>query len=345
MRRDVDLRSDTVTRPTSAMREAIASAEVGDAVLGDDPTVNRLEEMGGRLLGKEVALFFPSGTMANQTALLAQSRPGTEGWVQAGAHVLHYEEAGAAALSGLQLREVAAPDVLMDAGTLERVLRPPSPYLPEASVVVAENTHLASGGRILPVEGLRGIWEVTREEDLALHLDGARLWHASAETGVPVSEWSRWADTVMVSLSKGLGAPVGSLLAGPKTVMERAWRIRRRLGGGMRQAGLLAAGALHALEHHRDRLLEDHRRAKELALGMESLEGIRPLPPETNVVLADLDEGAPSVPELLDGLARRGVLLTPFGGRRVRAVTHMDVNDDGVSRALSALEEALVPEG
>jgi threonine aldolase len=336
----VDLRSDTVTRPTPQMRRAIATAEVGDAVLGDDPTVNELERVAAGLLGKESALFFPSGIMANQTAILALAAPGTEAVIDAAGHILDYEEAAAAAWGGVQLRAVPTPDGLLDAALVEAAIRPASRYQPQTSLVCLENTHNGAGGRVLPLERMREIAGLARERGLAVHLDGARLPNAAAATGSPMRAWAEHADTVMVALSKGLGAPVGSLLAGSAETMERAWRIRRRLGGGMRQAGILAAAGLYALRHHLERLPEDHRRAARLARLAAAVPGLAAREPETNIVMIDLRDGAPPVPDLLARLEERGVRMTPYGPRRVRAILHLDVTDEMVERAGAALAEA-----
>jgi threonine aldolase len=337
----VDLRSDTVTRPTPAMREAMLQAEVGDDVLDHDPTTRALEERVAELVGKERALFFPSGVQANQTALAVHGRPGTEAVCEAGAHIFNYEEAAGALISGLQLRPVPAPGGLLTPELVRGAIRPPSPYNPATSLVAIENTHNSAGGRIMPLEVAEGIRDVASDAGLPVHLDGARLWHAAVETGHSPSELGAVGDTVMVGLSKGLGAPVGSLLAGSAELMERAWRIRRRLGGAMRQSGILAAGGLYALEHHRDRLVEDHRRARMLARGAERIEGLRVEPPDTNIVMLDIEAPGVTAAVILSFLAERGVLMVPFGPKRIRAVTHMDVDDDGIQRALGALTFAL----
>lgn len=335
----VDLRSDTVTRPSPEMRRAIAEAEVGDAVLGDDPTVNELEAYGAELLGKERALFFPSGVMANQAALLAQAAPGTEAVIDAGGHILNWEEGAAAALGGIQLRAVFTPDGLLTPEAAAEAIRPVSPYVVQTSLVCLENTHNAAGGRVLPLAQMEAVARLARERNLRVHLDGARLPNAAVAGGHTLAELAAPADTVMVALSKGLGAPVGSLLAGPAEVMEHAWRIRRRLGGGMRQAGLLAAAALYALRRNFTRLADDHRRARELAEHAAAAPGLAPLAPETNILMIDLVDERLSPAAVLAGLERRGVRLTQFGPRRLRAVTHLDVDDAGIARAGEALRE------
>lgn len=340
MSRDVvDLRSDTVTRPTPAMRRAMAEAEVGDDLLDGDPTTRRLEERVAELLGKERALFFPSGTQANQTALATLGRWGGEAVVEAGAHVFHYEEGAAAALSGVQLHTVPTPDGVLTPAHLDGAVRPDSPYLPRTALVCVENTHLATGGTIVPPEALDAVGEAARERGLPVHMDGARLWHAAAETGRPEADFTRSVDTVMVCLSKGLGAPVGSLLAGPADVLDEAWRIRRRLGGAMRQSGIIAAGGLHALEHHRERLKEDHERARALARLLDALPGFSAPRPATNVVMVDARGGSPAAEALSAFLGEAKILILPFGAGRLRAVTHLDVTDAHLDRVEARLAE------
>lgn len=334
----VDLRSDTVTRPTSEMREAIASAEVGDDALGDDPTTRRLEERVAEILGKECALFFPTGLMANQTALAVLGRWGGEVVVEAGAHILNYEDGASAALSGIQLRAVRARDGLLTADLVRAALRPASRYLPRSSAVTVENTHMDSGGRVMSLESASAIAAVAREHGVRVHLDGARLWNACAASGHAPVDYARHADTVMVSFSKALGCPVGSVLGGPADLMEEAWRIRRRLGGAMRQSGILAAAGLHALDHHQVDLALDHVRAQRLAEGVASLPGFSAVPPETNVVLIDLEDGA-RIPDLLDFLEMHRILVLEFGVGRLRAVTHRDVEDQGIGRVVACFRE------
>jgi len=337
----VDLRSDTVTRPSPAMRRVIAEAEVGDAVLGDDPTVDALESYAAELLGKEAALFFPSGIMANQAALLALGEPGTEALIDGRGHILDWEEAAAAALGGIQLRAVATPDGLLTPELVEEHVPPPSRWATRTSVVCLENTHNAAGGRVLPLEQAWRVADVARERGARVHLDGARLPNAAVASGESLADLASPADTVMVALSKGLGAPVGSVLAGSAEVMERAWRARRRMGGGMRQAGLLAAAGLYALHNHFTRLEEDHRRAWDLAALASRVPGLAADRPDTNIVMIHLEDGRISPEPLLEALERRGVRLTRFGARRLRAVTHLDVDDRGIARAGEALEEAV----
>jgi threonine aldolase len=296
-----------------------------------------LEEKVAALLGKETALFFPSGVQANQTALAVHGRPGSEVILEAGAHIFNYEEGAGAALSGLQLRPVPTPDGILTPELVRQAIRPSSPYIHPTSLIALENTHNGAGGKLLPIQRMREIRGVAQEAGLPVHLDGARLWHACVETGTDPKEYGSLVDTVMVCLSKGLGAPVGSLLAGSRELMQRAWRIRRRLGGGMRQSGILAAAGIYALDHHRERLAEDHARARELARGAALIEGIEVEAPDTNIVMLDFMDPAVSLDQVLAGLATQGVLMVRFGPRRLRAVTHLDVEDGGIARALEAL--------
>lgn len=338
-RQIVDLRSDTVTRPSPAMRRAIADAEVGDDVLGDDPTVARLQTRVAELLGKEAALFFPSGTQANQVGILLNSRPGTEVVCEANAHIFHYEFAAAATWSGVQLRQVATPDGVLTAELARSHIRPENPHIPETSLICAENTHNMAGGKIMPLEVLRGLRELAREHELPLHLDGARLWNAAAATGTDLSAYAGQADTVMVSLSKGLGAPIGSALAGTAEAIGRAWTLRKRLGGGMRQVGILAAAAWYALDHNLARLSEDHARARQLGECVDALDGFGVVPPETNILMIDVERDDVAPAEIVRFLQERDVLILATGPHRLRAVTHLDVDEEGVERACAAFVE------
>ncbi|MGD8866398.1 MAG: GntG family PLP-dependent aldolase [Gemmatimonadales bacterium] len=332
----VDLRSDTVTCPSPGMRRTIAEAEVGDDVLGDDPTAVRLQTRLAELLGKEAALFFPSGTQANQVGILLHAQPASEAVCEANAHVFHYEFAGAAAWSGVQLRQVPTADGLLTAELARGYIRPDSRHLARTSLLCAENTHNMAGGKVMPLEVLRGLRELANEYELPLHLDGARLWNASVATGVELSEFAAQADTVMVSFSKGLGAPIGSALAGTAEAMAQAWTLRKRLGGGMRQVGILAAAALYALEHNLEKLADDHRRARRFAEYVDGLDGFSVVAPDTNIIMVDIERDDLSPERIVDYLESRGVWLMATGARRLRAVTHLDVDDAGIERACEA---------
>jgi threonine aldolase len=330
----IDLRSDTVTRPTSAMRRAMAEAEVGDDVLDGDPTVGRLQARVAELLGKERALFFPSGTMANQTAIWVLTSPGTEVLLDANAHIINWEMAGAAALSGVQVRPVTPGDgrLVSSAADLERTLRPASIHAPSPSLVCVENTHNGAGGAVATLAELLAIRAVAEANALPVHMDGARLWNASAATGTPLTDFGRCAHTVMLSFSKGLGCPVGAILVGDEPVIRRAHMVRKRLGGGMRQSGILAAAALHALDAHIDRLAEDHANARAFADEVQGAGGARVVAPDTNIVMVDLPAGVTST-AVVAAAREDGVLLSPWHASRVRAVTHLDVD---ASAAVSA---------
>jgi threonine aldolase len=335
----IDIRSDTVTKPTSAMRRAMAEAEVGDDVLDGDPTVRRLEQRVAEMLGKDSALFFPSGTMANQAAVWLLTRPGTEILLDAGAHILHYEMAGAAALSGVQVRPVTGAPV-MDATTVAAAIRPTSPHVPRPSLVCLENTHNGAGGRVTPLAAMRAITSVARTHGLPVHLDGARLWNAAAATGDTLATLASVADTAMVSFSKGLGCPVGAALAGPRDVIAEGWAVRKRFGGGMRQSGILAAAALYALEAHLARIADDHATARTYASIVDGAAGARVVPPDTNIVMLDLPSSLDAFAVVAE-CARGEVLLTPWSSTRIRAVTHLDVGEPEVRRAATLVREVL----
>lgn len=335
----IDLRSDTVTRPTTAMREAMARAEVGDDVYGEDPSVARLEAEVASVLGKEAALFVPSGTMGNQLALLCHTERGDEVYAGEGSHCIWYESGAAAAWSGVQLVEVGQGG-LFDADELERAIKPPAYYMPRPRLLVVENTHNRGGGRVWPRAELEAVCEGARRRGLALHLDGARLWNASVASGEGVATLARAFDSVSVCFSKGLGAPVGSALAGSRPLVEKAHRLRKMLGGGMRQVGVLAAAASYALEHHLDRLAIDHENARTLAAALAGLPGVSIPEVETNIVMIDLPFEAEQV---VRRAAERGLRISAFGPWRLRAVTHLDVDADAISRAASILRELLDP--
>ncbi len=337
----IDLRSDTVTKPSPAMRRAMADAEVGDDVLDHDPTTRRLEERVAGLLGKDDALLFPSGTQANQTGIALLTRPGTELLLEANAHLVHYELGGVAANWGVQIRPIASPDGLLTGDLLRGALRPDSPHVPRAGAVAVENTHNAAGGRVLPPAVMEGIVAVAAQAGLRVHLDGARLWNAAAALEIPAARLTTGAATVMVSFSKGLGCPVGSCLAFAARERALAWEVRKRLGGGMRQSGILAAAALYALDHNLDRLGEDHENARRLAERLSDCPTVRPSLPETNIVMLDLTRATDSAEAVIPQLAQAGVLLVPFGPRRLRAVTHLDVSRSDVERAADVIARVL----
>lgn len=333
----IDLRSDTVTKPSSGMRRAMAEAEVGDDVYGEDPTVNRLQEVVADLLGEEAALFVPSGVMANQIALKLHTQPGDEVIVEAKSHIYNYESGAPAVLSSVQLQAVAGDNGLLSADQVEAAIRPAMEVFPQTRLVCLENTANKAGGRIYSMERIRSIAEVVRAYDLQFHLDGARLWNASAATGTSEQTYAAPFDTVWVALSKGLGAPVGSVLAGSSDLMAEARRYRKLFGGGMRQAGVLAAAGLYAIEHHRPYLAEDHEKARRLAEGIAELSAFDfdPSTVQTNIVIFDVADG-PADP-VIETLREHDVLLTPFGPQTIRATTHRDVSMDDIDRALEVL--------
>lgn len=334
----VDLRSDTVTRPTAAMRLAIANADVGDDVYGEDPTVKQLEEKVADLLGTEAALFVPSGTMANQIALRAHTRPGDEVIIGKAAHCWRFESGALAALAGAQT-QIVGEDGMFTAADVRAAFKADDPYQSPTRVVAVENTHNMGGGTCWDRAQLADVLAAARQLGMATHLDGARLWNAAVATGVTEKELAHGFDSVSVCLSKGLGAPVGSLVAGSRPLIKACHRFRKMYGGGMRQAGVLAAAGLYAVDHHRERLADDHANAKVLAELLAEAPGIRVdlTKVQTNIVMIDFERGtARAVVELA---REEGVLLGTVGPHRVRAVTHLDVDRDGVLRAAHLLAE------
>ena len=337
----IDLRSDTVTKPTPAMRAAMAAAEVGDDERDGDPTMRRLEERVAALLGKEGALFFPSGTMANQAAVWIHASRGTEVIADVDAHMVHSEIAGTAALSGAQMLPVHPTGLVMSSDDFRAALRPVSRYYPAPSLVSVENTHNGAGGKIVPLDDLRAIRAVADERGLPLHMDGARLWNASVATGVSLAELASVADTVMVAFSKGLGAPIGAAVAGSHAAIDRAWTARKLFGGAMRQTGMLAAAVLHALDHHITRLAEDHANARTIAKTVDGAGGATVVAPDTNIVMIDLAPGRASAPVVAAARAR-GVLVSEWSATRIRMVTHLDVSADEAAQAADVVRNAIV---
>jgi threonine aldolase len=337
----VDLRSDTVTRPTAAMRRAIAEAVVGDDVFGDDPTVQELEGRIAALTGRDASLYVPSGTMGNQLAIAAQTEPGDEVLVEADSHIFKYEQGALAANSGCLAHLAHGTRGAIAPADLIAAIREEDEHNARLKLVCAENTHNRAGGTIVPLAALRELSEAARTRGVRVHLDGARLWNASVATGVPIREWAACADTTMLCFSKGLGAPVGSILTGPRDVIARARRIRKRWGGGMRQVGVLAAACLHALDHHVERLADDHARAARLAAGWQQLPGVRVSTPDSNIVLVDMADASVDPQAIADALEAQGVRVLTFGPRRLRAVTHLDVDDAGIDQAMTAMGKVL----
>jgi threonine aldolase len=337
----IDLRSDTVTQPTDEMRRAMAEAEVGDDVFGDDPTVNELERVTAELLGKEAAVFVPSGTMANQLALRVHTRHGDEILLEGGAHILNYEAGAAAALAGVMCRTIEGRRGVFTADDLLNVLRRPDVHNAPQRLVCVENTHNVGGGSIWPLGTLAELSAAGHDRGLALHMDGARLWNATAATGTPERGYAAHCDTVSVCYSKGLGAPVGSALVGSAKLIGVARRFRKMYGGGMRQAGILAAGALHALQHHRQRLIDDHANARALAEGLIQIPGVMldGGPVETNIVRFRIP--GEDAQRIATALRDRGVLLLPIGPESFRAVTHLMITRENIDAALAALREII----
>jgi threonine aldolase len=337
---DVDLYSDTVTRPTPAMRRAMAEAEVGDEQLHEDPTVNSLQERVADLLGKEAAVFLPSGTMANQISIRVHARPGDEMLAHRTAHPIHFEVGGIAALAGVQVRPLDGPRGQYDAAAAEAAIRSGWREMPRTRLLWVEQTSNLGGGAIWPLERIAAVTDVARRHGLATHLDGARLLNAVVATGVAARAWAAPFDSAWIDFSKGLGAPIGSCLAGSAAFIDEAWRMKQQMGGAMRQAGIIAAAAQYALDHHVERLAEDHANARHLAEGLAGIPGVEIdlAGVETNIVRIELT-GSLDASAALDRLRERGVRMGALGPRTLRAVTHLDVDRAAVDRAIAAARE------
>jgi len=338
----LDYRSDTFTKPTPAMRGVMAKAEVGDDVFDEDPSIHRLQEHVANLLGKEAALFFPSGSMSNQVAIRVHCNPGDELICEAGCHIYNYEQAAFAQLSGVVARTVEGRFGVLEPEQLHGLIRDDNDHLVRTRLVTLENTHNRGGGRIQPYDHVETICRWAHDHGLITHLDGARLFNAAVATGISVGQWAEHFDTVSVCFSKGLGAPVGSALAGSKEQIQSARRHRKCFGGGMRQAGILAAAAHYALENHVDRLIEDHQHAQQLAEAIAAIEGLELQPAEidTNMVIFQVDPRLGTAAEFADRLAQRGLRMLPFGPTSIRAVTHLDLPVDGSRQAGEILRDA-----
>ncbi|MBH0205895.1 MAG: aminotransferase class I/II-fold pyridoxal phosphate-dependent enzyme [Nitrospira sp.] len=342
----IDLRSDTVTVPTDGMRKAMARAEVGDDVYGEDPTVNRLQEMAAALLSKRFALFVPSGTMANQLAIRSHTQPGQEVIVESKSHIVRYEQGAAGALAGVQLHWVPGERGIMSAEQVEAAIRPTDPHSISTALICLENTHNAGGGSIYPLATIEKIRALAAKHNIPMHLDGARLMNAVAATTLPPASYAQHFETVSLCLSKGLGAPVGSLLiSSDRQLIDRARRFRRMYGGAMRQAGVLAAAGIYALEHHVARLTDDHSHAKKLARLLQQIPSVQIAPQhvETNIVIFDVTDQRRTPAEIVAALKEQGVLINPIGGLSYRAVTHLNVSAKQIDEAGAVFMRVLTP--
>lgn len=336
----IDLRSDTVTRPTPAMRKAMAEAEVGDDVFGEDPTVNLLQEKIASMLGKEAGLFMASGTMSNQVAIKTHTQPGDEIVCDTECHIFNYECGMPAAFSGVQLHPLSGRNGFFSAEDVERAVRPPNVHHAQTRLVWMENTHNRAGGTVCPIERIEAIREVAVRHGLSVHLDGARLWNASVASGVPLKTVASQFDSVSVCFSKGLGAPVGSMLVGTGEFIAKARRYRKMMGGGMRQVGVLAAAALYAVEHHMQRLAEDHRNARWFAEAIAGLPGVSVDldTVETNIVLIRFGKTKFSAREMVQKLKEQNVLVLDTGPDKLRAVFHLDVTEKQAQTAVQVFQ-------
>lgn len=339
----IDLRSDTVTLPTAAMREAMYRAEVGDDVYGEDPTVNRLEELAASLTGKEAAMFVPTGTMGNCLSVLAHTRRGDEVILESESHIYFYEVAGIAALGSVQARTVPGRRGVLDPEQVEAAVRPQNVHCPRSTLLCVENTHNRGGGTVTPLATLAELYRVAHSNGMRVHMDGARVFNAAASLGVPVSEVVKHADTVMFCLSKGLAAPVGSMVAGPAEWMAEARRYRKMLGGGMRQAGILAAAGLVALGTMTSRLHEDHALARTLAVGLSRLPGIQVdlAAVQTNIIFVDVAASQKDARSVCAAVAERGIRCNPAAATRIRLVTHKDIAAGDIDVAIAAFAAAV----
>jgi threonine aldolase len=339
----IDLRSDTVTKPGRAMRDFMARAAVGDDVYGEDPTVNLLEKRVAELLGKEAALYVPSGTMSNQIAIKAHTHPGQEVICEENCHIFNYEAAAPALLSGVQMHPLRGQYGVLDTSELEAAIREANLHLPPTGLICVENTHNRAGGTVYPLNDLADVARLAAQKGIPLHLDGARLMNAVVATHIPAKDWANYADSITLCFSKGLGAPVGSVLIGTQKFIDRARKYRKIFGGGMRQAGILAAACLYALDHHVNRLAEDHENARLLANSLKKLPGIfiDMKQVQTNMVMVHVKHSKYNSVMLARALAKRGVLANAIDAGRIRAVTHLDINREQVLQAVEIFKDIL----
>ena len=338
----IDLRSDTVTKPSAAMRDFIANCEVDDDVIDVDPTVGALQELIAELTGKEAAVFMPSGTMTNQIGLRVHCRPGDEFICESGCHIYNYEQGAYASLSGLSPSLITGDNGILEPDQLLGTIKADNEHFPITKLLCLENTHNRGGGRVQPYENVEQICQWAHENGLKTHLDGARLFNAVAATGISAKEWASHFDTVSICFSKGLGAPVGSALCGTKEQMYYARRHRKAFGGGMRQAGVIAAGALFALQNNIERMTQDHENAQQLASMIKTTNGLSlPGPVDTNIVMMDIDEKAGTAAALAGELDSQGVRCLALGPQRIRLVTHLDVTTEQVSTACEIIRKTV----
>lgn len=336
----IDLRSDTVTKPTDAMRRAAFEAEVGDDVYVEDPSVLRLEAKAAEILGKEAAIFVTSGTQGNQMAVLTHCLPGNEVIIEQEAHLFYYEGAAMAAFAGVQPRTIKGINGAMDPMDVAHSIRSEDIHFPETGLICLENTHNRAGGAIVPLENMKEIYQIASENKIPVHLDGARLFNASVASGVPIKDYADQTDSVQICLSKGLGAPIGSVLAGSAAFIERARKWRKRLGGGLRQVGIIAAPAYVALTEMVERLSDDHHHAKRLAEGISQIKGLKvENDVDTNIVLLNVKESGHSSSSFLEVLKEQGVLATSFGPHTIRLTTHYDVSGEDIEVAIQSLNK------
>ena len=342
MNQQIDLRSDTVTKPTPEMRSFMAEAQVGDDVFGEDPSINDLQEKMARLCGKEAALFVPSGTMANQIALKTHTQPGDEVICEYGCHIFNYEGGGGSLFSGVQIHPLRGERGAISSEQIEAVIRPDDPHFARTRLIEIENTHNRAGGAIFPIDEIARIRRLADERHLKMHLDGARLWNAHVATGISISDWCASFDSISLCFSKGLGAPVGSILVGAHEFIHQAHRYRKMFGGGMRQAGSLAACALYAVKNHVQRLADDHNRTRILAQKFHQFGATYDHDAtKTNIVIVDFKSLDKKADSLVQQFAKAGLLALSVSPTRIRFVTHLDFNDSGLDKALSIIDSIL----
>lgn len=339
MEKLIDLRSDTVTRPTPEMRRAMMEAEVGDDVLGEDPTINALQEKAAHLLGKEACIFVASGTMGNQLSIKSHTQPGDEVIIEAGAHAMNFEGGAGAVISSVQFFGIPGNRGVFDAEQVEAAIRADDPHFPVSRLIVVENTHNRGGGSVFPLKNIIAIREVADRRGLRMHMDGARLWNACVASGISPREYAAPFDSVSVCLSKGLGCPAGSLVLGSKEFIKRVHRFRKLVGGGMRQIGFFGAAGIYALDHHINRLEEDHRKAKRMAIELAKIRNIRIRPEEveTNILFFDVSPAERTAQEVAAAVREKGVRVHPTSKTRIRCVAHLDVSFADIDRAVEAI--------